>query len=339
MIEYITDKMYEFITAKGSESIEQLKEQYNNQFILYGIIKRFGKGDYFKQEYRNLTYIEQKDMILQLSADKLLPTLSVKEICKNIHDVFLHIFIGDGDIGEIEKIIVTEYLSKRKLTIRLIDLAIIEKESTDKIYEQVDEVKRVVEKINYVNEHKGHRKNQILKYGLGRKIDLFISEAVKHYLCWVNKGNVTHLGNEIPVIIQYFQQIRDLIDCDFPNISEEFYMQPIEILVTNQIPVMTKEVSPIDYMLYVRTNMEIKSEGLLRMSDYLPDEFIYTMMEYIDMFAKNSMYDSASRTFMNMSINARPSIGTDRRKEIIHEVRAFGNIILKFESMYNAYLK
>lgn len=116
-------------------------------------------------------------------------------------------------------------------------------------------------------------------------------------------------------------------------------MQPIEILVTNQIPVMTKEVSPIDYMLYVRTNMEIKSEGLLRMSDYLPDEFIYTMMEYIDMFAKNSMYDSASRTFMNMSINARPSIGTDRRKEIIHEVRAFGNIILKFESMYNAYLK
>ena len=69
-------------------------------------------------------------------------------------------------------------------------------------------------------------------------------------------------------------------------------MQPIEILVTNQIPVMTKEVSPIDYMLYVRTNMEIKSVGLLRMSDYLPDEFIYTMMEYIDMFTKNPMYNA-----------------------------------------------
>ncbi len=37
-----------------------------------------------------------------------------------------------------------------------------------------------------------------------------------------------------------------------------------------------------------------------------------TMMEYMDMFAKNPMYDSASRTFMNMSIHARSSIGTDK---------------------------
>ena len=61
MIEFLADKMYELITTKGIEAIEQLKSQYNNQVILYGIIKRFGEGDYFKQEYSCLTYIDRQD--------------------------------------------------------------------------------------------------------------------------------------------------------------------------------------------------------------------------------------------------------------------------------------
>ena len=63
MIEFLADKMYELITTKGIEAIEQLKSQYNNQVILYGIIKRFGEGDYFKQEYSCLTYIDRKDIV------------------------------------------------------------------------------------------------------------------------------------------------------------------------------------------------------------------------------------------------------------------------------------
>ena len=66
MIEDITDKMYEFITSKGAECIQNLKEQYNNQIILYGIIKRFGEGDYFNQEYRSMLYVDHKDIILQI---------------------------------------------------------------------------------------------------------------------------------------------------------------------------------------------------------------------------------------------------------------------------------
>lgn len=56
MIELITDKMFELITSKGFESLSQLKQQYNNQTILYGIIKRFGEGEYFKNEFRNILY-------------------------------------------------------------------------------------------------------------------------------------------------------------------------------------------------------------------------------------------------------------------------------------------
>ena len=53
MIEIITDKMFELITSKGFEALGQLKEQYTNQMILYGIVKRFGEGDYFKNEFKN----------------------------------------------------------------------------------------------------------------------------------------------------------------------------------------------------------------------------------------------------------------------------------------------
>lgn len=340
MIEFIADKLYELITSKGVDFIEQLKAQYNNQVILYGIIKRFGEGDYFRQEYRNLTYIDRKDIVLQISEDKISPTLEVEEISRNIHDIILHTFIGDnGCIDKIEKIIVSEYLSKRKLTIELIDLAVMEKKNTDEIFEKVEEVKQVVEKINYVNECKKHRKDQILKCGLGRKIDLFISEATKHYLYWVNKGNVTSKGNEIPVTIQYFDQIEELIKNNFIDITEEFYKQPIKIQIIDRLPFEIKEVSPIDYMLYVRTLMEKKTEELLRMSDMLPDDFFCTMIEYMDLFVRNPMYYPDNRQFMQIVVNSKSAKGTDMRKAVVDELIKFGEIVLKFKPMYNLWIK
>lgn len=339
MIEFLTDKMFEFITTKGIETIEQLKAQYNNQVILYGIIKKFGEGDYFKQEYGgNVTYIDQKDIILSISNEKILPTLGVEEINKNIHDIMSHIFVGDDAyIDRIEKIIVTEYLSKETLTAKLIDLIAEEKKHTSKILEEIDEVKYAVEKINNIGECKKHRKQQILKYGLGRKLDLFIGEVAKHYLYWVNKGNVVSSGNEVPVTIQYFNQIDELVKNNFESITADFYKQPIRIKIINQIPFEMKEVSPIDYMLYVREIMGNKSEELLRMSEYLPDEFIFNMIEYLDLFERNPMYDFSSKNFMKMFINATPSNEADFRNEIINELLAFGNTILKFRPMYKAY--
>lgn len=338
MIELLTDSMYEFITSKGVETVEQLKTQYNNQFILYGIIKKFGEGDYFKQEYRNLTYIERKDIILQISEDKLSPTLSAKEIGKNIHDIISHMFIGDEIcIDKIEKIIATEYLSKRELTVKLIDLVIEEKKHTNRILGGIGEVKHVVEKINNINEYKKYRKQQILKSGLGRKIDQFISDVAKHYLFWVTKGNPTSKGDGIPVTIQYFNQIEELVKNNFINITKDFYKQPIKIQIIDRLPFEIREVKPIDYMIYVHTIMENKSQELLRMSEYLPDEFIFNMIEYLDLFERNPMYDFSSRGFAEMFINATPSNDADFREEIINELLAFGNIILKFKPMYKVY--
>lgn len=338
MIEFLADKMYEIITTKGIEAIEQLKSQYNNQVILYGIIKRFGEGDYFRQEYNSLTYIDQKDIILSIPDDKLLPTLGVEEIGNNIHDILSHLFVGDDAcIDKIGRIIATEYLSKRELTVKLIDLATKEKEYTNKILNEVNEVKHVVERINDINEYKKYRGQQILKSGLGRKIDQFISEVAKHYLFWVNKGNPTSKGDGIPVTIQYFNQIEELVKNNFINITKDFYKQPIKIQIIDRLPFEIREVKPIDYMIYVHTIMENKSQELLRMSEYLPDEFIFNMIEYLDLFERNPMYDFSSRGFAEMFINATPSNEADFRKEIINELLAFGNIILKFKTLYKAY--
>lgn len=340
MIEFLADKMYELITTKGIEVIEQLKSQYNNQVILYGIIKRFAEGDYFKQEYSNsLTYIDQKDIILSISDDKLLPTLGVEKISQNIHNIILHMFVGDDVcVNKIEKIIATEYLSKRELTVKLIDLVTEEKKHTNKILDEIGEVKHAVEKINSINEYKKYREQQVLKCGLGRKIDLFIGEAAKYYLYWVNKGNVKSKGNEIPVTIQYFNQIEELVKSNFISITKDFYKQPVKIQIIDRVPFEIREVKAIDYMIYVHRIMENKSQELLRMSEYLPDEFIFNMIEYLDLFERNPMYDVSSRRFAEMFINATPSNEADFKKEIINELLAFGNIILKFKPMYKVYL-
>lgn len=338
MIEYLADKMYEFITAKGGEFIEQLKERYNNQLILYGIIKRFGEGDYFRREYRNLAYIDQKDIILQISDEKLSPTLGVKEISNNIHEIISHTFIGDENhANKITEIIAAEYLSKRDLTFKLIDLAVLEKKSTDEILKEVNETKQTIEKINSVNEHKKYRKDQILKCGLGRKIDLFIHAAASHYLLWVKKGNLTHLGNGVPETIQYFEQIDELITNDFPDVTEDFYKIQMQVMILDKLPFEVKEADPIDYICYARTILEQKAEELLKLSDLLPDEFFYTMMELLDVFTRNPMYDLNSRTFMHIAVNATPSKGMDRRKSIVDELSTLGKVILKFKPMYKAW--
>lgn len=338
MIEFLADKMYELITTKGIEAIEQLKSQYNNQVILYGIIKRFGEGDYFKQEYSCLTYIDRKDIVLSIPDDKISPTLGIEEISNNIHDTISYMFVGDNIcISKIERVIATEYLSKRNLTVRLIELATKEKEYTNKILNEVNEVKYIVEKINNINEYKKYREQQILKSGLGRKIDQFISEAAKHYLFWVNKGNPTSKGDGIPVMIQYFNQIEELVKNNFVNITKDFMSQPIKIQIIDRLPFEIREIKPIDYMIYVHTIMENKSQELLRMSEYLPDEFIFNMIEYLDLFERNPMYDFSSRRFAEMFIDATPSNEIEFRKEIINELLAFGSIILKFKPMYKVY--
>ena len=71
---------------------------------------------------------------------------------------------------------INEVLSKGKLT--GIDWGNIDTEVKNFLIHNKGQVKnlqiRYMKKINYVNEHKSHRKNQILKYGLGRKIDLLV---------------------------------------------------------------------------------------------------------------------------------------------------------------------
>ena len=330
MIEDIADKMYEFITSKGAECIQNLKEQYNNQIILYGIIKRFGEGDYFNQEYRSMLYVDHKDIILQIPEDKLLPTLTSKEICENIHEVIGLSFIGDNNlIDNITEIITAEYLSKRGLTMKLIDLAVSEKKATDKIIKGMDGIRNTVERINIVNESKKYRKEQILKYGLGRKIDSFISTVVRDYLLWVKNGKLTFYGNNIPEVKQFFQQIDELIKNGFPDVTEDFYKIPI------------KEENALDYIINIRSDIERRADELIKFSDLLPDEFFYTMMELLDIFARNPMYnyDTASRLFASVCIYATPSSDMNIRESIVNELEGFGKVILKFEPMYNAYLK
>lgn len=339
MIEKIADKMFELITSKGEESLKQLKEQYNNQTILYGIVKHFGESDYFKNEFRDILYFDRKDIILQIPEEKISPLLEIRKISDNLYEPFTHIFIGKiEDIRKITEVLTTEYLSKRNLTIKLLELAMAEKESTEHILQNIGETRAVVEKINNYNEIAEYRKQQVLKKGLGRKMDLFINSAASHYLTWVNKGKLTHRGDDTPVTLQYMEQIKGMIDEGFPQITEKFHKIPVRVPIIDKLPFETQEISSIDYAIYMRTILERKSDELLKISNFLPDDFMYILFELLDLFERNPLYNVKTREFAKIVINSKPVDEDDSKNKIREELIMFGRIILKFKPIYQIYL-
>lgn len=340
MIEIITDKMFDFVTSKSLEALNQLKAQYNNQLILYDIVKKFGESDFFKNEYHNILYNDRKDLILQIPDQQLSPTLTVQEISKNLYTPLLQIFISDSnEVKKITEIISTEYLSKRELTIKLLDLAIAEKEATEHILRDIGTTNHIVEKINSYNEKAEYRKKQILKKGLGRKMDLFIGSATRHYLTWIKKGDLTFVGgNSTPEIIQYMNQIKELIDSNFPQVTEDFHKIPVNILRTDKLPFKQQKIDSAIFAVYMRTILEKQVEDLLKLSNYLPDDFIYVLFEVLDIFEKSPIYNHNAIAFTKIFINATPADRNNMRENIVKELCDFGKVILKFEPLYHAYL-
>lgn len=340
MIELITDKMFELITSKGFESLSQLKQQYNNQTILYGIIKRFGEGEYFKNEFRNTLYCDNKDIVLQIPEATISPVLNVQEISDNLYESMTHLFIGKPeDVKKITEVLATEYLSKRELTIKLLELAIAEKNSTDQILQDIGKTRDIVEKVNEYNEKTEYRKQEILKRGLGRKMDSFISVAAGSYLQWVNKGNIVTKGNNVPETLQYMAQIKEMISTGFPKITEDFHKISVCVARTDKFPFECQEISSLDYIIYIRTILEQRADELLRLSNYLPDNFIYLLFELLDLFERNPLYNLNNKEIAKIIITAKPATGTNLRQSIVNELENLGQVILKFEPLFHAYLK
>lgn len=339
-VDYIVDKTFELIMEKGIDFFKQYKQQSNNMDILYNVTKRFANSDYFKCEYGGIIYIDEKEILMQIDPEKISPILKPEEIVQNIRDVFSHIFIGDENVIEqITKILVLEYLSKRELTLKLLDLAILEKNNTETILNNIEEAKYTINRINEFNEEKQYRKERVIKIGLGRKMDSFISQSVGLYLQWINKGNVTHVGNEIPITIQYFGQIEEMLKEGFPKVDENFYKMSVRVTQTNGVPFVIRDVSSIDFVIYMHTQLETKADDLLKLSNFLPDEFLFIMLELLDFFSRNPMYDPASRGFSEIFINGRPAAGTKKRDMIVSELEQLGKIISKFRPLYNLWLE
>ena len=152
-VDYIVDKIFELIMEKGIDFFKQYKQQSNNMDILYNVTKRFANSDYFKCEYGSIVFIDEKEILMQIDPEKISPILKPEETVQNIRDVFAHIFIGDENVIEqIIKILVLEYLSKRELTLKLLDLAILEKNNTETILNNIEEAKHTINRINEFNE-------------------------------------------------------------------------------------------------------------------------------------------------------------------------------------------
>lgn len=60
VFEFILNEAFSYMASLGVEKINEIEKQYNNQRILLMTISQFAESDFFKNEYKNVTYKENK---------------------------------------------------------------------------------------------------------------------------------------------------------------------------------------------------------------------------------------------------------------------------------------
>lgn len=143
MFENIVDGAYSFIASRGIDKINELEKQYNNQRILLMTISQLADSDYFRNEFKNVIYIENEEIILSLSPEIISPILGLNELVDNLHPILEKIFICSDSIEQkhLFKSIALQYIGKSKLTVSLLELSKQQRQDTEKIIENVHGLK------------------------------------------------------------------------------------------------------------------------------------------------------------------------------------------------------
>lgn len=334
MLDQLINGVYSFIASRGIDKINELEKQYNNQRILLMTISQLADGDYFRNEFKNVIYIENEEIILSISPELISPILGLSDLVENLHPMLEQIFICSDSIEQkhLFKSVVLQYISKSKLTVSLLELSKQQRLDTENIIENVHDLKQELNVISKSLEIHNIKKARALKSGLGRKINSFIYEAANFYiLITTKKAPEYNLGTEKEIIVHYMNTIQHLIEIDFPEIDEKFYTKPIETFTVDKEELFKTHSIKLDVyktlFLYKKKLLQMEDD-LLKYSNIIPEDFFIAMMELIGFMDQNPNFMLYGSGMSEQLKNLKPANGFDMARTTKDEYKHLGNLIL-----------
>lgn len=338
--EILLEQVFSFVMSKSIDKIDGLREQYTNQQILYLTIEQFAHSDLFKNEYREVTYLDCKDEVLAKKAEEISPNLRPEKIVENIKDIILRSFVTD-DINIVSKInesIVMQYLSKNQLAISLLDISRQQRQNTDEIIGSIKGLQTEVDNINHSIEMHDRLRASVMKNGLGLKINLFINNMAKDFIQIATKKPPQYNGGSVSdkeITVQFIDYIEHLIQADFPNVTENYYQEPIVGIVFNPNDIWNPQNIEVDLFVMMqkyRMDLYDKVDELLKYLPLLPENFLLVMMDLMHYVDGNLDFKAHETGMDSVMKNAKPANGFDQVAAIKTGLKCWAEHLLALRS-------
>lgn len=131
----IVDQILELACGKTKTEIENLINQNRNQKILAHCMKKIADSDWFKNEFPNVVFCLDCNIIYSVDDEKIKVGLEKRKIAENISDVVSHCFVSDDDnVTRISELVTEQYVQQAKTTMQLYEII----EHQQQNYENLD---------------------------------------------------------------------------------------------------------------------------------------------------------------------------------------------------------
>lgn len=287
------DELLNLIIGKEKKDIINYLTKDDLKKILKKEMIKFSESDTFKNEFVNVRYVQDSDIIKKIDIKDINPSNSIEILREKIRPVVDVCFVSDysDDKDIILSYIVKNYRNSASLKVNLKDLLIkqeeIYKNTENKLKEHTDMLEKIIEQTNEEKRKKDMMKNQLFDELLG-----VLNDISNRYTYYVMKDSYTYKNDDpdeerrkAMIKFQMKEGVKDVLSKLDIYVKEDFFKIPVKCQIYNDKISIIKPVSTvIDYSIYC-TNMFKKpsiekiDKVISSYSNYLTNNFSKGLLE------------------------------------------------------------
>ncbi len=276
LIDKAIDCLLDLLADTSKEEINDLLDKNRQPKILFKVIRNFANSVYFKSEYKNVLYQENKDFVFSIPSENISAAATVEQITKALSKIIEQCFLTEDKniLNTIACHIAILYLQRAKLTIQLFDVVKVQHEGFNEITDDVRELKNIILS-NYRYELQlRQEKESLLKKELNNEVTSVICEMLKHYLYFILKKAPVFSGKEMDNLgIAMTRKINDITNHITDFVKNDFCQTPVCVTKVNGLESKTEEINYLIYSECYFRNLILKNtDKLLKYNDIIDIE-------------------------------------------------------------------
>lgn len=276
LIDKATDCLLDLLADTSKEEINDLLDKNRQQKILFKVISNFANSVYFKSEYKNVLFQENKDIVFSIPSENISPAATVEQITNALSKVVEQCFLTEDKnvLPTIAHHIAILYLQRAKLTVQLFDVVKVQHEGFNEITDDVHELKNIILSNHRYELQLRQEKENLLKKELNNEVTSVICEMLNYYLYFVLKKAPVFSGKEMDNLgIAMTRKINDITNHITDFVKDDFCKTPVCVTKVNGLESQTEEINYFIYSECYFRNLILKNtDELLKYNDIIDIE-------------------------------------------------------------------